>query len=167
MLIKRMGGKKALNQRFQAWGLTSTVINNPLPDLEGTNTTSPRDLVTILGKVNQGELLSLRSRDRLLNIMQETRTRTLLPQGIEKSADIAHKTGDIGSMLADAGIIDMPNGKRYLGAVMVKRPHNDSNARTLIQQISRTAYQHFKWYQTQPAQSSPSPSPVVIPSPGN
>ncbi|ARI82399.1 serine hydrolase [Microcystis sp. LEGE 00066] len=174
MLIKRMGGKKALNQRFQAWGLTSTVINNPLPDLEGTNTTSPRDLVTILGKVNQGELLSLRSRDRLLNIMQETRTRTLLPQGIEKSADIAHKTGDIGSMLADAGIIDMPNGKRYLGAVMVKRPHNDSNARTLIQQISRTAYQHFKWYQTQPAvkpqpvaQSSPSPSPVVSPSPGN
>lgn len=174
MLIKRMGGKKALNQRFQAWGLTRTVINNPLPDLEGTNTTSPRDLVTILGKVNQGELLSLRSRDRLLNIMQETRTRTLLPQGIEKSADIAHKTGDIGSMLADAGIIDMPNGKRYLGAVMVKRPHNDSNARTLIQQISRTAYQHFKWYQTQPAvkpqpvaQSSPSPSPVVSPSPGN
>jgi beta-lactamase class A len=57
---------------------------------------------------------------------------------------------------------------------MVKRPHNDSNARTLIQQISRTAYQHFKWYQTQPAakpqpvaQSSPSPSPVVIPSSGN
>jgi beta-lactamase class A len=174
MLIKRMGGKEALNQRFQAWGLTSTVINNALPDLEGTSTTSPRDLVTILGKVNQGELLSLRSRDRLLNIMQETRTRTLLPQGIEKSADIAHKTGDIGSMLADAGIIDMPNGKRYLGAVMVKRPHNDSNARTLIQQISRTAYQHFKWYQTQPAakpqpvaQSSPSPSPVVIPSSGN
>jgi beta-lactamase class A len=173
MLIKRMGGKEALNQRFQAWGLTSTVINNPLPDLEGTNTTSPRDLVTILGKINQGELLSLRSRDRLLDIMQETRTRTLLPQGIEKSADIAHKTGDIGSMLGDAGIVDMPNGKRYLGAVMVKRPHNDSNARTLIQQMSRTAYQHFKWYQVKPAapkpqpttQSSPSPSPVSSPSP--
>jgi beta-lactamase class A len=175
MLIKRMGGKEALNQRFQAWGLTSTVINNALPDLEGTNTTSPKDLVTILGKVNQGELLSLRSRDRLLNIMQETRTRTLLPQGIEKSADIAHKTGDIGSMLADAGIVDMPNGKRYLGAVMVKRPHNDSNARTLIQQISRTAYQHFKWYQVKPApakpqpsvQSTPSPSPNSSPSPSN
>jgi beta-lactamase class A len=178
MLIKRMGGKEALNRRFQAWGLTSTVINNPLPDLEGTNTTSPRDLVTILGKVNQGELLSLRSRDRLLNIMQETRTRTLLPQGIEKSADIAHKTGDIGSMLGDAGIVDMPNGKRYLGAAMVKRPHNDSNARTLIQQMSRTAYQHFKWYQVKPApkpqpaaQSSPSPSPnsspASSPSPSN
>jgi beta-lactamase class A len=163
MLIKRMGGKAALNQRFKAWGLTQTVINNPLPDLEGTNTTSPRDLVTILGKVNQGEILSLRSRDRLLDIMQGTRTRTLLPQGIEKNADIAHKTGDIGKMLGDAGIIDMPNGKRYLGAVMVKRPHNDSNARTLIQQISRTAYQHFKWYQVKPL--PPKPSPVANPSP--
>jgi beta-lactamase class A len=169
MLIKRMGGKAALNQRFKAWGLTQTVINNPLPDLEGTNTTSPRDLVTILGKVNQGEILSLRSRDRLLDIMQGTRTRTLLPQGIEKSADIAHKTGDIGKMLGDAGIIDMPNGKRYLGAVMVKRPHNDSNARTLIQQISRTAYQHFKWYEVKPAPAKPSPatnpSPVASPTP--
>jgi beta-lactamase class A len=171
MLIERMGGKEALNARFKAWGLTSTVINNALPDLEGTNTTSPRDLVTILAKVNQGEIISVRSRDRLLDIMQETRTRTLLPRGLEKNADIAHKTGDIGKMLGDAGIVDMPNGKRYIGAAMVKRPHNDSNARTLIQQMSRTAYQHFKWYEVKPEPPKPrpaaaaSPSPTVSPSP--
>jgi beta-lactamase class A len=41
MLIKRMGGKEVINQRFQAWGLQKTAINNALPDLEGTNTTSP------------------------------------------------------------------------------------------------------------------------------
>jgi beta-lactamase class A len=97
--------------------------------------------------------------------MQQTHTRTLLPQGIEKGADIAHKTGDIGTVLGDAGMVDMPSGKRYLGAVMVKRPHNDITARTLIQEMSRTVYQHFKWYQVKPSPPKPQPSAQPQPSP--
>lgn len=147
MLVKRLGGKAALNQQFKEWGLTATTLQNPLPDLKGTNTTSPRDLAYLLQRVNRGELLSLPSRDRLLHILQQTKTRTLLPQGLEKAATIAHKTGDIGSIIGDAGIVDMPTGKRYIAAVIVKRPHNDAKGRELIQQMSRTVYQHFKWYQ--------------------
>lgn len=154
MIVERLGGKDALNKRFQEWGLESTIIRNLLPDLEGTNTTSPRDLVILLAKVNQGDLLSVRSRDRLLEIMRRTKTRTLLPEGIEENAVIAHKTGDIGTYLGDAGIIDMPSGKRYIGAVMVKRPYNDVSGRLLIQDISRTAYQHFKWYLPRPSLTS-------------
>lgn len=150
MIIERLGGKDELNKRFKEWGLEMTVINNPLPDLEGTNTTNPRDLAMVLVKVNQGDLISLRSRDRLLEIMRQTKTRTLLPQGIEKEASIAHKTGDIGTILGDAGIVDIPTGKRYIGAVLVKRPHNDYSARTLIQEISRISYQHFKNYSPRP-----------------
>lgn len=144
MLIKRLGGAKALNQRFSEWGLANTLIHNPLPDLEGTNTTTPRDLVYLLARVERGELVSLASRDRLMHIMQRTRTDTLLPRGLEKNATIAHKTGDIGSVLGDAGIIDMPNGKRYLAAVIVKRPHNDPQGGVLIQQISAATYQYLK-----------------------
>lgn len=144
MLIKRLGGAKALNQRFSEWGLANTVIHNPLPDLEGTNTTTPRDLVYLLAKVEKGELVSVGSRDRIIDIMQRTVTDTLLPRGLEKNATIAHKTGDIGSVLGDAGIIDMPNGKRYLAAVIVKRPHNDPQGGRLIQQISAATYQYLK-----------------------
>jgi beta-lactamase class A len=165
MLIKRLGGKEFLNARFHSWGMKNTVIKNPLPDLEGTNTTSPEDLALLLGRVNNGELISLKSRDRMLGIMQETETRTLLPQGLEKEAIIAHKTGDIGSVLGDAGIVDMPSGKRYLGAVLVQRPHNDATAKPLIQQISKTVYQHLKWYEKRAITAKPSPSPAVSPKP--
>ena len=150
MLIERLGGAEALNQRFREWGLTQTAIRNALPDLEGTNTTSAKDLAYLLTLIDRGELVSLRSRDRLLGIMRGTVTNTLLPQGIEENAIIAHKTGDIGTVIGDAGIIDMPSGKRYVAAVMVKRPHNDPQGRTLIQEISKTAYQHFKWYEPRP-----------------
>ena len=150
MLIERLGGAEALNQQFREWGLTQTAIRAVLPDLEGTNTTSAKDLAYLLTLIDRGELVSLRSRDRLLGIMRETVTNTLLPQGIEENAIIAHKTGDIGTVIGDAGIIDMPSGKRYVAAVMVKRPHNDPQGRTLIQEISQTAYQHFKWYEARP-----------------
>ncbi|WP_324633820.1 serine hydrolase [Phormidium sp. CCY1219] len=141
MLIERLGGAAALNRRFLSWGLTATQISNPLPDLEGTNTTSPRDLVQLMAMVEKGKLVSLRSRDRLLGIMESTVNDALLPQGLDAEATIAHKTGDIGSTIADAGLVDMPNGKRYLIAMLVQRPHNDPNAEELIRQVSGKVYQ--------------------------
>ncbi|MEY2984963.1 MAG: hypothetical protein RLZZ568_1580 [Cyanobacteriota bacterium] len=160
MLIKRLGGMEKLNQQFQTWQMSHTKLNNPLPDLEGTNTTSPQDLAMILVKLQDGNLLSLKSRDRLLDIMQQTKTRTLLPQGLEADAVISHKTGDIGTILGDAGIIDMPNGKRYVGAVMATRPYNDVAGRILIQDISRTVYQHYKGI------TPPAPAPTLAQQPG-
>ena len=161
MIIQRLGGMDAVNQRFQAWQLNQTKLHQPLPDLEGKNTTSPQDLVAILVKLQQGEILSLKSRDRLLGIMRQTQTRTLLPQGLEPDAVIAHKTGDIGTILGDAGVIDMPSGKRYIGAVMATRPFNDVQGRELIQTISRTVYQHYK------GMTPPAPATSVAQKPSN
>ena len=144
MIIKRLGGKEALNQLFAEWGLEHTRLRNPLPDLEGTNTTSAKELVELLAKLNQGKLVSARSRDQIFRIMRETKTRTLLPQGLGEGASIAHKTGDIGSLVGDVGIIDRPSGKRYLAAIMVERPHNDRAANELIRQFSRETYQYFQ-----------------------
>ncbi|MGV2829546.1 serine hydrolase [Myxosarcina sp. GI1(2024)] len=144
MLIERLGGQAALNQRFLDWSLTATRLRNPLPDLTGTNTTSPEDLANLLVRLARGELVSLKSRDRLLQIMRSIVRNTLLPEGLEEDAIIAHKTGDIKMVLGDAGIIDMPNGKRYIAAILVKRPDNDPQAKEFIQQMSQVAYQYFK-----------------------
>ena len=143
MLIDRLGGIAALNERFQRWGIPTTQINAWLPDLEGTNIASPQDLVTLMALVEKGELVSMRSRDRILEILRTPVTNTLLPQGLGEGATIAHKTGDIGSLVGDVGLIDMPNGKRYLAAMMVQRPFNDNRAQEMIRQLSRVTYDHL------------------------
>ena len=144
MLIERLGGMSELNHQFVKMGLVNTQLNNPLPDLTGTNTTSAEDLGNLLIKIDNGELISLRSRDRLLHIMNNVEKDTLLPQGLESGALIAHKTGDIKSVLADAGTVDMPNGKRYIASILVKRPDNSKQAEEFIQKASGIAYQYFK-----------------------
>jgi beta-lactamase class A len=162
MLVKRLGGAEVLNQRFGSWRLMATAIRNPLPDLSGTNTTSPKDLASAIAMVDRGELVSTRSRDLILDIMQRTVRNSLLPRGLGNGATIAHKTGDIGSLIADVGLIDLPSGKRYIAAVMVKRPYNDPSAEDLIRQISRAAYEYFSPPPTSPNSTS-SPSAIAAP----
>jgi beta-lactamase class A len=161
LLIDRLGGPEALNRMFRRWGLKSTEIKNLLADLEGTNLTSPEDLVRVLALVEKGILLSGRSRDRFLSILRTTETNTLLNKGLKPEAKIAHKTGDIASSVGDAGLIDMPSGKRYLMAAMVQRPWNDLRANELIRQMSKAAYQYLE--QITPPVAAPASNPPATP----
>lgn len=157
MLIERLGGMDVLNERFQSWGLQTTALRNKLPDVEGTNTTNPMDLAYLMASINQGDLTSGRSRDRMLEIMESTETTPLLKPGLGPGATIAYKTGNIGSMIADVGSISLPEGKRYIAAVMVNRPFNDDRARELITQISRAAYRRLEKLEDPPG-SLPDPA---------
>ncbi|MEO1561169.1 MAG: serine hydrolase, partial [Cyanobacteria bacterium J06632_19] len=163
MLIARMGGIEVLNQRFRSWGLTRTSLQNPLPDIPGTNTTSPRELAEIIAMVSKGQLVSNRGSQQIFDIMRRNQRRHLLPKGLGAGARIANKTGYIGAMLGDVGLIELPSGKRYIAAVMVKRPRNDSRADTLITSVSRSAYQHFN----QPAPMPVTPRNNILPPSSN
>jgi beta-lactamase class A len=180
MIIRRLGGIQALNQRFRQWGLQQTLLRKPLPDLEGTNTTSPKELASLMALLNDGKLISMKSRDRAFEIMRGTVNDSLLPSVMSPGSTIAHKTGDIGSMLGDVGMVDLPTGRRYAVTAMVKRPHNDARAQDLIRQIAAIVYEHFGGQPTltpspipSPAQMAPQqptaptmPTPAGVPSPG-
>lgn len=143
LAINHLGGAAALNDRFRQWGLQETTVRTWLPDIGGTNTVTARDMALLFYRLHRGELVSLRSRDRLLAILRNTRNRSLLNKGIGKGGIIAHKTGTLASTLADVGLVDAPNGRRYAIAVIVHRPRNDARAGQLIRELSKTAYQHF------------------------
>jgi beta-lactamase class A len=156
MIIDLLGGNAVLNAKFQEWGLQQTILNTPLPDLDGTNLTSPRDLAYLLARVSQGEILSPRSRDRLMRIMSSTENDRLLPQSLGAGASIAHKTGDIGFIIGDVGIVDMPNGKRYIASIFVERPYNSPKGKELLHQIASEFYQYLE-KATPPSQENTPP----------
>ena len=144
LIIDRLGGKAVLNQQFRTWGLTATTINNPLPDLEGTNTTTAKELARSMMAIQRGKIVSDASRTKILEMMSHVKRNTMLPKGLGAGAKIAHKTGDIGTLVADVGSIESPSGKNYLAAVLVKRPHNDPAGPELIRQMSKIVYDYFE-----------------------
>lgn len=141
MMIDLLGGAAELNQQFTDWGLTATVLNSPLPDVDGTNTTSAQDLVRMLAHLHKGDVLDLRSRDRVFNILRRTYNKRLLPAGVSETTTSYNKTGNIGELLGDVALMDLANGKRYAIATLVQRPDNDGRAQELIRRISQAVFQ--------------------------
>lgn len=166
MMIELLGGSEALNRQFADWGLVATVLRAPLPDIEGTNTTSAQDLVRVMAYLHQGDVLSLRSRDRALNILQRTYNKKLLPAGVSETTITYNKTGYISQLLGDVALMDLPNGKRYALAVLVQRADNDGRAQELIRRISQTVYQQMDSdiVPVRPAESADLTAPAAPPS---
>ncbi len=143
MIIDRLGGKVRLNQRFRSWGLQNTAIHHLLGDFKGTNTTSAKDLVRLSVLIANNKLLSNTSQSKVLDIMRHVENKRLLQAGLGKDAVFAHKTGTLGVLLGDAGIIELPAGRRYLAGIFVKRPFDDLRARDFISQVSRLVYSYL------------------------
>lgn len=120
-----------------------THIQNRLGDFRGTNKTSAEDLVRVAALIAKHQVISEVSRSQALDILNATENRKLLAAGLGEGAHIAHKTGDIGFVIGDAGIVEKPDGKLYLIGVFVNRPHDDLDARYLVQKLSRSAYNYL------------------------
>jgi len=152
LLIKRLGGINIINQRFKEIGLKKTQINNFLPDLDGTNLTSTKDLSLAMARVDSGNLLDFSSRDIFREIMQKSKTNTLIPSGIlrglgkeNRDTDyhlslkgylIHNKTGDIGTSYSDTALIQTPYNSRAFASFIVKGPFNDPRSPELIRNLS-------------------------------
>lgn len=140
MLLEEIGGAGALNAAARKWGLSSTQITTWLPDLGGTNTVSAEDMAILLYNIDNPKFLSEHSTYMIRQYMSNVHNTRLLKAGLPKNVEIIHKTGDIGTMLGDAGIIYAPNGKKYIAVVLVKRPFNDYSARDYIKSASKIIY---------------------------
>lgn len=140
MLIEEVGGINQLNAALRHWGFSKTQVTSWLPDLKGTNTTTPYDIATMLYNIDNQKFIPLQSAANIKEYMSHVENRTLIKSQLPENAVLMHKTGDIGKMLGDAGVIYSPSGKKYIMVIMVKRPHNDYGARDLIQKVSKTVY---------------------------
>ena len=143
MLIEEAGGKGAINSSLRSLGMDKIRLENRLPDLEGTNKISARQVATLLYNIDNPNFLSDKSKITIKEYMANVENRRLLQAGLPPEAILIHKTGDIGTMLGDAGVVYAQNGRKYIVVILVKRPFNDYSARDMIQQASKIIYDNI------------------------
>ena len=143
MLIEEAGGMAAFNSSMRSLGMSGITLQNRLPDLEGTNKITARQIATLLYNLDNPKFLSQKSKITINEYMANVENRSLLKAGLPPEAILIHKTGDIGKMLGDAGIVYDQNGRKYIVVILVERPHNDYSARDLIQEASKIIYKNI------------------------
>lgn len=143
MLMAQLGSMTDINSGIRRWGLKNTYIKTWLPDLGGTNHSTARDMTTILYNIDNSKFLSTSSREKIFDYMGHVHNNRLIAAGLPAGAEFLHKTGDIGKMLGDAGIVYAPNGKRYIVVIFAKRPHNSPLGKEFIVKASEVIYNYM------------------------
>ncbi|MBR2431219.1 serine hydrolase [bacterium] len=140
MIISKLGGMDDVNIGLRDWGLSKTYVRTWLPDLKGTNKTTAADIAKILYNLDNPGFLNINSREYIIDYMSHVENNRLIQAGLGDGALFIHKTGDIGTMLGDAGIVFAPNGKKYIIVILVKRPYNSYQGKEFIVKASEIIY---------------------------
>lgn len=143
MIMAQLGSMTDVNSAIRQWGLKHTYVKTWLPDLGGTNHSTARDMATILYNIDNPKFLSTSSREKIFDYMGHVHNNRLIAAGLPSGAEFLHKTGDIGKMLGDAGIVYAPNGKRYIVVIFANRPHNSPLGKEFIVKASETIYNYM------------------------
>lgn len=144
MLLYEIGGIDGFNRAMRSLGLKTISMGQWLPDLEGENKITAREISEVLYNLDNPNYINPKYKTTIKEYLGNTRNIHLLKEKLPQSAMVLHKTGNIGNMIGDSGVIYTDNGKKYIVTILVKRPKNDFSAKVLIQDASKLIYDDIK-----------------------
>jgi beta-lactamase class A len=104
-------GPDNINATLQKLGLTDFHIANDMTD---DNTASARVIGQYFALLAQRKLVSSAASDRMLARLERNQINDRLPSELPAGTVVAHKTGNLGFVTHDAGIIYTPSGPRVV-----------------------------------------------------
>ncbi|MES2731230.1 MAG: serine hydrolase [Bacteroidota bacterium] len=105
------------------------------------NTITAYDLMVIYEKMAQGEVLSHRASDDMIQTLLDQADRSIIPAHLPSSVKVAHKTGNIQGVYHDSGIVYLPNGKKYVLVLLSKDLENQQEGKKTLANVSELVYQ--------------------------
>ncbi len=140
MILYEIGGLDSFNRSMRNLGLKKVSMGEWLPDLDGKNKISAKEISKILYNIDNPNYINPKYKSILKEYLGNTKNIHLIKEKLPKDVMVLHKTGDIASMLGDSGIVYTNNGRKYIVTILTKRPANDYSAKTLIQDASLLIY---------------------------
>jgi len=107
------------------------------------NITTANDLYIILKAVLNNRLVSFNLSREIINVLLSQEHNDIIPALLPVNVKVAHKTGWISGVLHDAGIVFLPDGRKYILVLLTKNLTNETEARKILQQISLEFYKYF------------------------
>ncbi len=109
------------------------------------DTATPDDMTKLLVHIWKKDVLSPASSAELIGMMErcetgKARIKSMLPQG----TDVAHKTGTLGGVSNDVGVITLPGNLGHVAiSVFTKASSRPDAAEKAIAEVARTVYDYF------------------------
>ncbi|HLJ91765.1 MAG TPA: serine hydrolase [Gemmataceae bacterium] len=115
-------GIGATAERMERWGFPNTKIHaksfrgsttSVFPERTkryGLGSTTAREMIEILAKLQDGKLVSPEACKEMLALLRQCEDNAKFPRFLPESIKVAHKTGSVSNARTDAGILYLPGG---------------------------------------------------------
>lgn len=156
LLIRNLGGPARIQEWLEQRGVAGLRVDRNIAQLlaakrdlwDVRDSSSPKAMVELLRRIDNGTLLRPQSRAYLLRLMAQCETgknrmRAMLPYGTR----VEHKTGTLSGYTSDVGFITLPDGRRLAVAFFARSAPN--RPRT-IAAAARAIYDGFVYYLRSP-----------------
>jgi beta-lactamase class A len=104
------------------------------------NEVTAAGLLRLLRIITEGRAYSAELSDKMVKIMHDQRFRSGIPAGLPQAARVAHKTGNIGTVHHDAGIVYLENRRPYALVVLTQFP-SETPRGTAVAEVSKDVYE--------------------------
>jgi beta-lactamase class A len=145
VLIDRVGMNN-INIWLAQLGLEHTRLRRRMLDVKAAqegreNTSTPRELVTMLQALHSGRVFNKATTDDFFGLLS-TQKSSYIPRLLPQDLTIANKRGNLDGVRNDAGIVFVP-GRPFAIAVMTTYSNDDLAAEQCIARIARAAWSYF------------------------
>jgi len=145
ILIDRLGMDN-INAAVIRLGLKETKLRRHMIDLEAAkkgneNVSTPREMLTLLEKVNSGQALdAVHTKEYLdlLRLPKDSEFHKALPEDVS----IADKPGTLEGVRCDTGLIDIP-GHPFIMSVTTTYVARGDDGEHAVEEVARLAYDYF------------------------
>jgi beta-lactamase class A len=147
-LLVDLVGMDAANEAARALGADRTVMRRDVMDLRALgrgveNRTTPEDLARLLEAIDAGVAVSPVAAARMRERLLAQRVRDRIPRHLPDEVPVAHKTGLMRNVVADAGIVYPAEDRPVTVVVLVER-HGRREGRAAKALIARIAAAAFR-----------------------
>lgn len=146
MLIDKLGMAN-INEFMKKIGLGQTCIKDPTmlsKDLSKQNSTTPENMLTILEKLYNGEIISKEFSEEMLAVMKRQRHKWGIARYLPKNVTIANKTGSLDYVRNDVGIV--LNDNPYIISIFSKNLPSNKDGSILVGTLSKEVFDNRRLY---------------------
>ena len=160
LLIRNLGGPERIQEWLEQRNITGLRIDRNIAQLlaakrdlwDVRDSSTPKAMVELLRRLDNGTLLRPQSRQYLLGLMArcitgKNRMRGMLPPGTR----VEHKTGTLANYSTDVGFITLPNGRRLAVAFFARSAPNRPQT---IATAARAVFDGFDYHSRLPYRAS-------------
>lgn len=147
-IIIDLVGAQNVNQTMREMGANDIQILRGVEDTKAyqkgmNNTTTAFDQMLIFSAMAQGKTVDKKSSNAMVKILLDQAFNDKIPAQLPKDVKVAHKNGWIKGINHDAGIVYLPDGRKYVLVLLSKEISDDKAGVTAMANVSKMVYDYF------------------------